>query len=128
MVLVDETAEPHPIKVFETRATCLHHATTIKAGYTAQIHCGSIIQTAVIQSIDKEFFRSGETAMIRWRFQDNAEFIKEGSVVLFRDGRTKMIGVISKIFFEDEAEFDEEEEAKNSNNFQIPAQMPFVNT
>ena len=95
MVLLDLSADPRPIWSFETRVTCLHHSTTIKVGYTATMHCGSVIQTIEARAMNRDFFRSGETTNILWRFKENAEFLKEGSVVLMRDGRTKMIGVIS---------------------------------
>ena len=106
MVLVDPMAEPRSVWQFETRVTCLHHATTIKLGYTATMHCNTVIQTVGIKAMSRDFFRSGETTNILWRFNDNAEFLKEGSVVLMRDGRTKMIGVISKIYFENEESKD----------------------
>ena len=52
--------------------------------------------------MSKEVFRSEDTALIRWRFKENTEFIKEGSTILMRDGRTKMIGVVSRVYFEEE--------------------------
>ena len=104
MVLLDPMAQPQPIRYFDTRATCLNHMTTIKKGYSSTVHIGSVIQTAEVVQMSKEVFRSEDTALIRWRFKENTEFIKEGSTILMRDGRTKMIGVVSRVYFEEEEE------------------------
>ena len=87
--------------------------TTIKKGYTATVHIGSVVQTAEVMQMSKDVFRSEDTALIRWKFKEHAEFIKEGSTILMRDGRTKMIGVISRVYFEDETGFMIDEESKN---------------
>ena len=42
MVLVDKSKEPQPIYDFEAEVVILHHATFIRSGYQAVVHCGVI--------------------------------------------------------------------------------------
>ena len=42
--------------------------------------------------------RVNDNGVIKFRFMYRPEFIKEGSTILFREGRTKGFGVISKVY------------------------------
>ena len=35
---------------------------------------------------------------MRFRFMYRPEFVKEGSTILFREGRTKGLGIITRVF------------------------------
>lgn len=77
----------------------LHHPTTISSRYQAMVHCGSIRQTASIQTMSKECLRTGDKARVRFRFIKHPEYIRPGQRMVFREGRTKAVGnVIEPIY------------------------------
>jgi GTPase len=64
------------------------------------IHCGVIRQAAkVVEMIcdDGVAMRSGDKGIIRFRFMYRPEFLKEGTTILFREGRTRGLGVVSRV-------------------------------
>ncbi len=79
---------------FTASITILHHPTTIKNKYEPVIHCGKIAQTAVIESIDNEYLRTGDKGIVNFRFKYRPEFIEKDDVLIFREGKTKGIGKI----------------------------------
>ena len=42
--------------------------------------------------------RLQDKGTIKFRFMYRPEFLKEGTTILFREGRTKGLGVITKVF------------------------------
>lgn len=70
----------------------LHHPTTISSRYQAMVHCGSIRQTASIQTMSKECLRTGDKARVRFRFIKHPEYIRPQQRMVFREGRTKAVG------------------------------------
>lgn len=98
MILVDKDSMPTPIFDFEAEVVILHHATTIKPNYQAVIHCGVIRQAAKVVDMDHDLLRTGDKGQIRFRYMYRPEYLKVGTTVLFREGRTKGLGVVSKIF------------------------------
>jgi GTPase len=51
--------------------------------------------------MNKDLMRTGDTGFIKFRFMYRPEYLKIGTTILFREGRTKGLGVVSKIFPED---------------------------
>jgi small GTP-binding protein len=82
---------------FTASITILHHPTTIKKNYEPVIHCGKIAQTAVIDSIDNEYLRTGDKGIVKFRFKYRPEFIEKDDILIFREGKTKGIGKIIDI-------------------------------
>ena len=80
----------------------LYHSTTIGLNYQAVIHCGVAQQTAKLISLDRDFIRTGDKAKARFRFMYWPEYVKEGSRLIFREGRTKGIGRIARIIPDNE--------------------------
>jgi hypothetical protein len=75
---------------FEANVVVLHHSTTVTVGYEPVIHCGVLRQSAEMVDIQgREALRTGERAMVRFRFMYFADFILPGSTFLFREGRAK---------------------------------------
>jgi GTPase len=99
MVLLDRSCKPKATKRFEAKILVLYHSTTIKKNYQAVIHCGTIRQTAKIVEMDKEIIRTGDRARVQFQFLYSPEYLTEGSRIIFREGRTKGIGEITKIFY-----------------------------
>lgn len=61
------------------------------------VHCGSMRQTATIIHMDKDHLRTGDKAMVRFRFIKQPEFVKPETRMIFREGRTKAVGTIQQI-------------------------------
>jgi len=61
------------------------------------VHCGVIRQAAKVMEIENVCMRVNDKGIIKFRFMYRPEFIKEGSTILFREGRTKGFGVITKV-------------------------------
>lgn len=94
MVLVDEGRHPRAAWEFEADIAILTHTTTIQPRYQAVIHCEIVRQAAQVVDMDQEYLRSGDRARVRFRFLQRPEYITPGARFVFREGRTKGIGVI----------------------------------
>ena len=88
----------------------LHHPTTIRENYQPVIHCGSISQSAKIckintknndvnyvDDLEKPCLRTGDKSEIKFMFTNRPEFIQEGYKIMFREGKTKGIGRVTKV-------------------------------
>lgn len=101
MVLLSPSLEPKAYQDFYAEILVLHHPTTIQRGYQAQVHTGTVRQTATIISIDKyECLRSGDHAIVKLRFIKNQEYLRPNQNLVFREGRTKAIGKILSVITE----------------------------
>lgn len=124
MVMVSPALNPQACWEFEGEILVLHHPTTISFGYEAMgkallfkkikvnfkifndvqccklfsVHCGSIRQTATIRSMSQECLRTGDKAQVRFSFFKFPEYIKPGQRIVFREGRTKAVGKVSRVF------------------------------
>ncbi|XP_063921168.1 GTP-binding protein 1 [Zophobas morio] len=97
MVMVSPTLNPQACWEFEGEILVLHHPTTISSRYQAMVHCGSIRQTASIVKMSKECLRTGDKAIIHFRFIKHPEYMTPGQRMVFREGRTKAVGNIVRI-------------------------------
>jgi len=97
MVMVSPTLDPECCYEFEGEILVLHHPTTISTKYQAMVHCGSIRQTASIMRMSSECLRTGDKAQVLFRFVKHPEYLKEGQRLVFREGRTKAVGNVTKI-------------------------------
>lgn len=98
MCLLDACLDPVPISEFEAEVFVLNHSTTIKLGYQAVMHCGVIRQTVCIQSMSKDVLRAKERDTIKFKFMYHSEFLKPDSMIILREGRTKILGVVTKVY------------------------------
>ncbi|XP_060826707.1 GTP-binding protein 1 [Bombus pascuorum] len=97
MVMVAPALNPQASWEFEGEILVLHHPTTISSCYQAMVHCGSIRQTASIISMSQDCLRTGDKALVRFRFIKHPEYIKPGQRIVFREGRTKAVGNVVKL-------------------------------
>ncbi|XP_063165513.1 GTP-binding protein 1 isoform X3 [Candoia aspera] len=97
MVMVSPRLNPQASWEFEAEILVLHHPTTISPRYQAMVHCGSIRQTATILSMDKDCLRTGDKATVHFRFIKTPEYLHIDQRLVFREGRTKAVGTITKI-------------------------------
>lgn len=100
MVILSKNVEspPKATKVFEGQVLILYHNSTIQPNYQAMLHVGSVRQTVKILSIEKsKVLRTGDRAKVKFEFMKQPEFVKLGQKLLFREGKTKGLGVITKL-------------------------------
>ncbi|KAI9243508.1 P-loop containing nucleoside triphosphate hydrolase protein [Helicostylum pulchrum] len=99
VLLMYEKDKPMPLSSlkFEAEILVLYHSTTIKSKYQAMVHCGAVRQTASIITTDKTVLRTGDRANVRFKFVKNPEYLTIGTRLIFREGRTKGVGKITKL-------------------------------
>lgn len=103
MVLVAMDAKPEPSVYFEADVIILYHSTTIHTNYQPVIQCLTIRQSAKIVHInDRDVMRTGDRARVTFKFLYRPEFLKEGMRVIFREGRCKGLGVITRVAIPEE--------------------------
>ncbi|KAI8850688.1 P-loop containing nucleoside triphosphate hydrolase protein [Chytridium lagenaria] len=86
MVMLSKSLNPRAVYEFEAEILVLYHSTTIGAKYQAMLHCGCVRQTAKIVGMDKQILRTGDRALVRFRFIQHPEYLKIGTRLLFREG------------------------------------------
>lgn len=103
-------AEQYVSQVFEARVVILHHQTTVTVGYQPMVNCRTIRQTAEIISIESNqgVIRTGDRALVRFRFIHSPEFMKKGMRFVFRDGQAKGIGKVVRIVREEQQQQQQE--------------------
>lgn len=94
MVLAHESLKPAASWEFDAEIAILTHATTIQPRYQAVIHCEIVRQAARVVAMDKERLRSGDRATVRFRFLQHPEYLTANTRFVFREGRTKGIGMV----------------------------------
>lgn len=47
---------------------------------------------------NSNLLRTGDKGLIRFRFMYYAEYLKPGSTIMFREGRTKGLGYVTKVY------------------------------
>ena len=76
----------------------IDHNTLIVPKYQAMLHVGSVRQTVKLEHIvDKTCIRTGDRATCQFRFISYPEHVKVGDRILFREGKTKGLGVITRL-------------------------------
>ena len=103
MVLLDTHLKPEPVFEFEAEVQILHHATTITPGYQSMLHCGSVRQSVNLKKIyNKDLLRNEDRDLVRFRFMYSPEYLKPGLTLLLREGKTKVLGTITRLIPENE--------------------------
>ncbi|XP_072406189.1 GTP-binding protein 2b [Chiloscyllium punctatum] len=101
MVMVSLEMHPTVSSLFESEIVLLFHAKTFRKGFQVTVHVGNVRQTAIVELIHgKEDLRTGEKAVVRFRFIKHPEYLKVGAKLLFREGVTKGIGHVTKVLDE----------------------------
>ena len=97
MVMINKENSKHTYTTFEAKVKILHHPSTIAKNYESMIHCGSIRQIATIIDIEKELLRTGDQSLVKFRFKLRPEFIQKNKQIIFREGKTKGVGVVTNL-------------------------------
>ncbi|KAK5019728.1 P-loop containing nucleoside triphosphate hydrolase protein [Cryomyces antarcticus] len=95
-----EDKPPKVYREFVAEVLILSHATTIKTKYQAMLHVGPISQTCAIIDIDRAFIRTGDRATVAFRFVQRPEYLAVGDRILFREGRTKGLGIVKAVGYD----------------------------
>lgn len=94
---------------FMAEVYVLHHSTTIHRGYQSVIHANSIAQIAAISDIKLDesgrteeigdgIMRSGDRALVKFRFVYRPEYLTKGTLFVFREGGTRGVGRVTEVF------------------------------
>lgn len=94
------TAAPRVYREFIAEVLILSHATTIRTKYQAMLHVGAVTQTCAIIDLDRQHIRTGDRALVAFRFVQRPEFLAVGDRLLFREGRTKGLGVVKAVGYD----------------------------
>lgn len=100
MLLKNEDKPPPVYREFIAEVLILSHATTIKTKYQAMLHVGPVSQTCAIIDIDRAYIRTGDRATVAFRFVQRPEFLAVGDRILFREGRTKGLGIVKGLGYD----------------------------
>ncbi|KAK4505650.1 hypothetical protein PRZ48_003615 [Zasmidium cellare] len=93
-------AQPKVHREFVAEVLILSHATTIRTKYQAMLHVGPVSQTCAIIDIDRSYIRTGDRATVAFRFVQRPEFLAVGDRILFREGRTKGLGIVKQVGYD----------------------------
>ncbi|OIW22778.1 P-loop containing nucleoside triphosphate hydrolase protein [Coniochaeta ligniaria NRRL 30616] len=91
---------PKVHREFVAEVLILSHATTIKTKYQAMLHVGPVSQTCAIIDVDRPFIRTGDRATVAFRFVQRPEYLAPGDRLLFREGRTKGLGIVKSVGYD----------------------------
>ena len=91
---------PKVYREFIAEVLILSHATTIKTRYQAMLHVGPVSQTCAIIDIDRAYIRTGDRATVAFRFVQRPEYLAVGDRILFREGRTKGLGIVKALGYD----------------------------
>ncbi|XP_054655578.1 GTP-binding protein 2 [Dunckerocampus dactyliophorus] len=98
MVMVSPEMNPTICWIFEAEIVLLFHSKTFRRGFQVTVHIRNVRQTATVEAIyGKEELRTGEKAVVQFKFIKHPEYLKVGAKVLFREGVTKGIGHVTKL-------------------------------
>lgn len=100
VLLKNDAAPPVVHREFIAEVLILSHATTIKTKYQAMLHVGPVSQTCAIIDIDRAYIRTGDRATVAFRFVQRPEFLAVGDRILFREGRTKGLGIVKALGYD----------------------------
>ena len=95
-LILTQTIKNKSIKKFSANIIVLNnHSTTIKTDYEPIINCKRIAQCAKILNIDNnKIIRGGDKARIEFEFVYKPEYIQQNDYFIFREGRTRGIGIV----------------------------------
>ena len=64
------------------------------------LHVGPVSQTCTIIAIDRAHIRTGDRATVAFRFVQRPEYLVAGDRLLFREGRTKGLGIVKSVGYD----------------------------
>ncbi|MBI2545239.1 MAG: 50S ribosome-binding GTPase [Candidatus Aenigmarchaeota archaeon] len=95
-MILCETA-PKVVKSFEADILVLTHPTRITDGYEPVIHVATVAESARVELTGKDYLKAGETGNVKFTFKYSPHYMEEGDRFIFREGKTKGIGTVTKV-------------------------------
>ena len=83
---------------FEADVYVFTHPTLISVGYEPVMHVETISETVTFVEMDREYLKSGDRGKVKMRFKYHPQYVYEGQKFIFREGRSKGMGEITKIY------------------------------
>nr|CBT17228.1 translation elongation factor 1A GTP binding subunit [Acidianus ambivalens] len=96
-MILAENNKPKATQSFTAKVIVLHHPTTIKEGYVATLHLYTIRQAVKFEKIARGLLRTGESSEVELKFLYRPEYIEKGQIFIFREGRTRGLGIVTGI-------------------------------
>lgn len=90
--------EPNAVWEFEAEVYVFTHPTLIKVGYEPVMHVETISETVTFADMDREYLKSGDRGKVRMRFKYHPQYVYEGQKFIFREGRSKGMGEITRVY------------------------------
>jgi elongation factor 1-alpha len=97
MILCSPEYPALTVREFEAEVAILVHPTTIKKGYECIAHIETIAETMTFEPLDSEYMSAGDTGKIKMKFKYRPCSIREGQKLIFREGRSKGVGTVTRI-------------------------------
>ncbi len=97
MILCDKFIKPRAVKSIEAEVVVLNHPTRIASGYEPILHTNTVSSTVKLKLLDKKYLKAGDAGNVQMVFRYRPQFVREGDRFVFREGKTKGIGTITKI-------------------------------
>ncbi|RCN40060.1 elongation factor Tu GTP binding domain protein [Ancylostoma caninum] len=98
MVLISASAKPSSCRRFVASLFLLSHSTRhLCTGFQATVYIGSVRQTAAIVDIDRPSLEQGKWATVMFELMCGPEYIRAGTPLIFRQGKTKGMGEVIEV-------------------------------
>jgi elongation factor 1-alpha len=97
MILCGTDYPVNAVREFEADVAILVHPTTIKKGYECIAHIETIAETMIFEPVETRYMAAGDTGKVKMKFKYRPCYVKEGQKLIFREGRSKGVGTITKI-------------------------------
>jgi elongation factor 1-alpha len=96
MVLVPREADPTPVREFEAEVMVLNHPTRVDAGYEPVVHLETVSEAATFHPEGGQLL-PGDTGSTRVRFKFSPYLVEPGQRFVFREGRSKGVGTVTRV-------------------------------
>jgi elongation factor 1-alpha len=96
MVLLSKDADPEPVRAFEAEVVVLNHPTRIHTGYEPVVHLETISEAARFDPHGGQLL-PGDRGTTTVRFKFKPYHVQEGQRFVFREGRSKGVGTVTKL-------------------------------
>ncbi|PKL74054.1 MAG: GTP-binding protein [Methanobacteriales archaeon HGW-Methanobacteriales-2] len=97
MIICHPDYNPQAVREFDADVAILVHPTTIKDGYECITHIETIAETTCFRPLEQEYLSAGDTGQIRMRFKYRPYAICEGQKLIFREGKSKGVGTVTRV-------------------------------
>ncbi|MFB6125448.1 MAG: GTPBP1 family GTP-binding protein [Halanaeroarchaeum sp.] len=99
MVLLPGDADPDPVRAFEAEVVVLNHPTRIHEGYEPVVHLETVSEAARFDPVGGQLL-PGDRGTTRVRFKFKPYHVEEGQRFVFREGRSKGVGTVTRLLDE----------------------------